>query len=626
MKNKKWKRVLAACLCVSSLFGGVMGFSSCGGKGGGEVIDATKTQVKIKYNNGGLGRVWLDTVLAKFEEVYADVSFEEGKTGVQVLKDFAKRNIELSAMKSSDSQVFLLEDLDMWDFGVNGALMDITDLVQSPAKIDYTTSEDVTIESKLQQSHKNLYNVPTKDHPEGGYYAIPFFDTPVNLNYNVDLFEERGLYLKRDGYFVDENGVETAEAFPEYGATADGFTEEDFATDIKIMNLFVNDKSEPRSYGPNGKTGVINGIDYSVDDGLPATYADFRALLTQMEYVGVTAFVWNDLEPAYLTSLINGVWANNIGWDQVQISLTFSGVANNIADLDADGQVQYNEDGSIKVLEEPVTITPDNVELIHRQKGKLDALKFAQMIVGKDSAGEYRFNEKSLSQNHKEAQNMFIDYENAGQDKPIAFLIEGEWWLREAYDANFNTIDEMHSKRFGILPLPRATRAEVGLPITNVSDHYSAAFINSNCPANKIKVAKELFSFLQNESSLLTFSYYTNMIRPMTYELSDENLAEKGYFSTDPKYASSGREFGYFTKNIYATRIADPTSTLTTWQPYSSETRTKATLLAYRKWAFSANIGGEVMFNPLMTFYAHDNLTPEDYFEGICSYWDNVLK
>ena len=230
MKSKKWKRILATGLCLTSLFGGVMGFSGCGKKGGGEIIDATKTQVKVKYNNGGLGRVWLDTVLAKFEEVYADVSFEEGKTGVQVLKDFAKRNIELSAMKSSDSQVFLLEDLDMWDFGVNGALMDITDLVKSSAKIDYETSEEVTIESKLQQSHKNLYNVPTKEHPEGGYYAIPFFDTPVNLNYNVDLFEERGLYLKRDGYFVDENGMETSEAFPEYGATADGFTEEDFAT------------------------------------------------------------------------------------------------------------------------------------------------------------------------------------------------------------------------------------------------------------------------------------------------------------------------------------------------------------------------------------------------------------
>ena len=186
--NKNLKRLMAMALCTLSVFGCAVGAVGCNKGNKGEQIDNTKTQIKVKYNNGGLGRVWLDTVLAKFEEVYAEVSFEEGKQGVQILKDFAKRNIELSAMKNSDAQVFLLEDLDMYDFGVNGALMDITDVVKSPAKLDYNTSESVTIESKIKTTHKEVYNVPTKEHPEGGYYAIPFFDTPMNLNYSIDLF------------------------------------------------------------------------------------------------------------------------------------------------------------------------------------------------------------------------------------------------------------------------------------------------------------------------------------------------------------------------------------------------------------------------------------------------------
>ena len=134
-----------------------------------------------------------------------------------------------------------------------------------------------------------------------------------------------------------------------------------------------------------------------------------------------------------------------------------------------------------------------------------------------------------------------------------------------------------------------------------------------------------MFSFLQNESSLLTFSYYTNMVRSLNYELDDERLAQLGYFSNDPKYASSGREFGYFTKNIYANRLADPTTTLTPWQPYADVTRTKATLLAYRKWGFSATIGGEIMFNPIITLYSNEKLTPTEYFEGICKYWNNAI-
>ena len=102
-------------------------------------------------------------------------------------------------------------------------------------------------------------------------------------------------------------------------------------------------------------------------------------------------------------------------------------------------------------------------------------------------------------------------------------------------------------------------------------------------------------------------------------------MAELGYFSTDPKYASSGREFGYYTKNIYATRLADPTCTITPWQPYSDLTRNKATLLAYRKWAFSGNIGGEIMFNPIITLHANEDLSAKEYFEAICKYWSNQL-
>lgn len=620
---KKLKRVLALTMSAVATLGCMSYIAGCTQRGAGEKIDTTKTQIKVKYNNGGLGRVWIDTVLAKFEEVYAEHSFEEGKKGVQILKDFAKKNVELSAMRKSDSQVFLMEDLDMYDFGLQGALLDITDVVEKGAKTGPQTSEAVTIESKIDDIHKAIYNIPTKDNPDGGYYALPFFDTPINLNYSVDLFESKYLYLKKNGNFINDDGT-VGEAFPEYGATADGFTDEDYSNLAKVMNLFVLDTNEERSCGPDGKTGVIDGVDYSVDDGLPATYADFRALLVQMELVGVTPFVWNDRETGYLTSLINGMWANNEGLEQMNLSLTFQGEAKNLVALDKDGNIVYDENGNV-VTQAPVEITEANAELIHLQKGKLDALEFAKMVVGKDSKGEYRFNKNSLTQDHHAAQSMFIDYESKGQDKPIAFLIDGEWWMREAYDANFSTIDDMHSRRYGILPLPRATRADVSKPVTNVCDHYSSIFINSNCPANKIDAAKELVSFLQNESSLLTFTYYTNAFRGLEYDISDERLAELGYFSTDPKYASGVKEFGYFTKQVYAVRMADPTYSILPWQPTSDVTRNKTTMLAYRNWGFSAQIGGNSYNNPLICLRANESLSAVDYFKAIYNYWSSNM-
>ena len=620
---KKLKRFLALVLSVIAALSCLGGVAGCSQRGQSEEIDESKTQIKVKYNNGGLGRVWIDTILAKFEEVYANHSFEEGKVGVQISKDFAKKNVELSAMKNSDSQVFLMEDLDMYDFGLQGALLDITDVVKSGAKTGPKTSESATIESKIDNIHKAIYNVPTKENPDGGYYAVPFFDTSINLNYSVDLFEDKYLYFKKNGNFLNDDGT-LGESFPEYGATADDFSEKDYSNLSKVMNLFVLSKDEERSYGPDGKTGVINGVDYSIDDGLPATYADFRALLTQMEVVGVTPFVWNDRETGYLTSLINGMWANNEGLEQMKLSLTFQGEATNLVALNDKGEIVYDKNGNV-VVQAPVQITEDNASLIHLQKGKLDALKFAKMIVGKDSKGEYRFNKNSLTQDHYAAQNMFIDYESQGQDKPIAFLIDGEWWMREAYDANFSTIDDMHSRRYGILPLPKATRADVGKPVTNVCDHYSSIFINGYCPENKIAAAKELVSFFQNESALLTFTYYTNAFRGLKYDISDERLESLGYFSNDPKYASNVKEFGYFTKQVHAARIADPTYSILPWQPVSDVTRNKTTMLAYRNWGFSAQINNTSYNNPLICLRANEALSADDYFEYIYQYWSNNM-
>ena len=44
-------------------------------------IDSTKTQLYVKYYNGGLRREWIDEICSNFEKDYADYSFETGKVG-----------------------------------------------------------------------------------------------------------------------------------------------------------------------------------------------------------------------------------------------------------------------------------------------------------------------------------------------------------------------------------------------------------------------------------------------------------------------------------------------------------------------------------------------------------------
>ena len=52
---------------------------ACGG-GGGEQVDDTKTQLYVSNYDGGFGDEWLYSAKAKFEKLYENKSFEDGKT------------------------------------------------------------------------------------------------------------------------------------------------------------------------------------------------------------------------------------------------------------------------------------------------------------------------------------------------------------------------------------------------------------------------------------------------------------------------------------------------------------------------------------------------------------------
>ena len=82
-------------------------------------IDKSKTQLYVSNYNGGQGTAWLDAenstddLIGRFEEAYKNVSFEEGKTGVQVLvtPTKTKGNTLISQMNGMEEEVFFQEDV-----------------------------------------------------------------------------------------------------------------------------------------------------------------------------------------------------------------------------------------------------------------------------------------------------------------------------------------------------------------------------------------------------------------------------------------------------------------------------------------------------------------------------------
>lgn len=173
MKKRIGTVLLTATLLATTILASLTG---CGARGGNtEEVDSKKTQLYVGYYYAGLGKEWIQQAKALFEEKYADESFEEGKTGVQVVLDLDKAGLNggdlLNTIKSKRDQVFFVENADYYSFADEGNLKvaDITDIVTS--KVD---GEDITIEDKLDAKSKAYYNLGTEDSPK--YYALPYYE------------------------------------------------------------------------------------------------------------------------------------------------------------------------------------------------------------------------------------------------------------------------------------------------------------------------------------------------------------------------------------------------------------------------------------------------------------------
>ena len=566
---KALKKVLALALCAVSA---TSMFAACGGREDDVVVDEGKTQLFVKYYKGGLGAEWIDQTIADFEEKYANHSFEEGKMGVQIHKDFEKSNIQADLVPESPNHVFLLESMNYYEFYSKGVMYDLTSLVKGYAATGPNAKEsETTIENKMSDARKAYYNMGANG--QADYKALPFYESSMSLIYNVDLFEKKGWYFAE-------------------GMTAEGMTEAEQKDFVSVYPLFipVGDTTTKKSNGPDGVYGTE-------DDGLPATYADFQALLTVIVSSGAVPFISNGYSTDYLTSVATEIWATASGIDEASVNMSLSGSSATILDLDANGNVQYDENGNVKLLEN-VEITPANAYMLHAQKGKLDAIKFVKMLM---EAGYYK-DSFSPSFSHRMAQKNFINgYENDLCDTEIAMLVDGSWWNSEAR-TDYSTAEERATKRFANMPIPKPDASQIGENTVRVSERSSLMFVNAYTPENILPAALEFISYLQSDEAMNTFSVHTDMLRAMNYEIKEENLAKMTYFG----------------KSNYEMSRSEKTDWLE-WLPTSLIAKQNTAMLASKSWGFSD--GKEI--NPFKYYRANEGADPAAYFTKIYNYYKN---
>lgn len=468
------KKVLALVMAMALL----LSLVGCGARST-VTIDSTKTTLTVGVWNGGPEDDWLQDAIKRFEEKYADVSFEEGKKGVQVIIGSCnKTTMEGETLKNlvltadSKDEVFFTEGVFYQYWATSGRMLDITEYVNEKLT---EFGEDKSIADKMNTALKEAMTV------DGKMYAIPYWQGQYCMVYNATLFDEEGWYFDANGQFTDASG-----------------------------NLGT---------GPDGKTGTY-------DDGLPRTYDEFFALLERINQDNATPIQWPGASQDYMSWLMAELAADYVGAEEFSLNYNFDGTAT----LVKNGSFNWD---TLTYETEEVAITPNNAYELARQPGLAMASAFIERLV--QNTSYYDVN-NCLSGSFKITQSQleFVRNPTVSAKKNVAIMVDGNWWeneaaasFKETYGTNATKYDA--DMEYKYMPFPKATEADVGKGMTMVGSPLdSYCFIKSNIDPAKIELATTFLQFVHTDAEMAAFTETTGLPKPYTYDYDESKMTSFG--------------------------------------------------------------------------------------------------
>lgn len=550
MKNKKVRNALLIPLLLGALAG-------CHLHEGEQSISADKTQLYVGVYTGELDSGSFYQVASEFEKKYADVSFEEGKKGLEVVFSDGRFSDTLKdTILDGTEEVFLDTAASSLHLSNNNLLLDLSDLYNTPMNKDLVSGAtdsslgDNTFYQLVRANRRDLYQGS-----DGGFYGVPGYSQYYGIVYDIDLFEEKNLYFA-------ENGSD-----------------------------FVSSNTAVRSAGPDGKKGTS-------DDGLPATYEDYFKLCDKIVSLGMTPIMWGGTVQEYVNSLLSELAANYDGKEETELNYNYNGTTHALISFDPAGQVVVDQN--------PTAITAENGYELYRQGGRYYALKFLEQLVSNKSYYNYQ-DATSLSFSNKDAQEQFLFSKRSKTRKRTAMLVEGSWWFQEATGtflsmaAEYGEEDSQASRRLGFLPLPKATSEKVGEPFTLLERSVGDGFIKKNIAENKKKAALSFLQYLFQKKSYTSFLTLDGETRAVDYDLSESELEGMDYWS----------------KNIYDLQ---KNAVVATMYSNSKIMQNYPTQLWYSPNVWKSTVSGTTYDYP-STAMINAAVTAKNYFLGHQAYW-----
>ena len=630
VKDKKMKKL------ISIVAAGIIAFTVAAVNAGCRssdlvAVDETKTQLYVSNLDLGLGRSYIEAIGQQFEKDFAEKSFEEGKKGVQVLynhnTDINSASFFETTIEGDKDNVYFTEYINYKQW--TNKFMDVTDIINSPAITGYNaatgeyTRESKNIRDKIDPTMLEFLNVG------GGnkvYKGFPFYLAIKSVNYNADLWDEKGFYLcaAPSDYvaIAIRDNADLDAAIANYNAA---IAEIKSGAESEAL-LFGNAKGEVKIGGQTEEVGLSAGPDGkfgTFDDGFPATYDDFYALCDHIANNNVTPFIWTGANAGYADMITQSLFTNELGLERSKVYYSLNGTMDNLIVFNQNGEAQFDGDGK-PVIGEPYTFNggvSDGYEIM-RTASKYYALQFAEKIAT-TTAWTHTACYDSTSQS--EAQNKYLTEGFTKAGNPTAMLMDGAWWQAEA-NATFEAMKKVDAKyakenrRFGVIPLPYSSIEVFRDKTLNdeknviVTENDSVCFINNNIDRNspQYEVARVFMSYFNSDDSAGLFTAKTNMLRAINVD-----LVSNKYFGQMSPYGKSFVAYGEGVDIMF---------------PYSDNRLMNDNRNCFQNsrdgWqfqAYSVTMGQTwKVINTIHTYRATKGIDAKHYFEGIYRYYKTV--
>lgn len=525
--KKLFKNVLTIALSCSIL----LSCTACGPIG--EVIeqgDPSKTQLLVYSYDGGVGNVWLDKVIERFEKAYENYEFEPGsdKKGADIIPIKKKEEADLSTIKNSPNHVFFSEWIDVPSLYAQNLVLDVNDVVTTPLNeflVDEkgvsVTTDTETIEDKLYPRSQDFFS-HKKVNGENRYFGLPHYSHFPGFTYNKAYFDSQGLYFAAERLDV-------------------------------LDGQFISEDNPTKSCGPDGVVGTT-------DDGLPATWDEMFELFDYIVDKGDTPLIWagKGVE-GYTQYLLTSTFVNLAGITVAESNYTFT---SNGAEFDVVTGFDKNDNPILgkAVIEKK---QPDSApSALNSLLSKWQAIETFDKVV--DNRDYMHDDCVSLSSTMLDTQKDFIF--SATDNAPVAMILEGSYWYNEAEDAGYFTQAKAKpgwaSKNdYRIMPMPRVYNGTAADDVLGKNVHKSVvadgsdsfACINASIKDNEnlVKLAKMFLAFCYTDESLAEFTETTNIPRFMDYDIDTSKLSNNYAKSVWDYYKASDVLLPYSSDEVY---------------------------------------------------------------------------